>query len=56
MIGFLQKHYCEKITLSDIATAGKVCQSNCCAIFNEYLHQTPIQYLIGYRLNKSADY
>lgn len=55
MIGFLQKHYCEKITLSDIAAAGKVCQSNCCVIFREYLHQTPIQYLIDYRLNKSAD-
>lgn len=55
MIGFLQKNYGEKITLSDIATAGNVCPSNCCIIFNEYLHQAPIQYLITYRLNKSAE-
>ena len=55
MIGFLQRHYNEKITLSDIAAAGKVCQSKCCAIFSEYLHQTPIRYLTGYRLNKSAE-
>lgn len=54
MMGFLHKHYNEKITLSDIAAAGKVCQSNCSVIFSEYLHQTPIQYLIEYRLNKSV--
>lgn len=55
MMGFMQKHYSEKITLSDIAAAGKICQSNCCIIFNEYLNQTPIQYLISYRLNKSVE-
>lgn len=55
MVGFIQKHYAEKITLPQIALAGNVCQSNCCTIFNDYLHQTPIQYLISYRLNKSVD-
>lgn len=55
MLGYLQKHFDEKITLQDIAAAGNVCQSNCCIIFNDYLHQTPIQYLIGYRLNKSTE-
>lgn len=55
MTGFLQKHYSEKITLSDIAAAGNVCQSTCCDIFNDYLHQTPIQHLISYRLNKSIE-
>lgn len=54
MVGYLQKNYCEKISLADISAAGKVCQSNCSSIFNEYLHQTPMQYLTGYRLNKSA--
>ena len=55
MIGFVQKHYHERITLADIAATGNICRSSCCIIFNDYLHQTPIQYLIGYRLNKSAE-
>ena len=55
MVGYVQKHYHERVTLSDIAAAANICQSSCCIIFNDYLHQTPIQYLIGYRLNKSAE-
>ncbi len=56
MIGFIQKHYNEKISLADIAASGNVCQSNCCAIFKKYLRQTPIGYLICYRLNKSVEF
>ena len=55
MIGYIQKYHHERIALSGIAAAANICQSSCCLIFNEYLHQTPIQYLISYRLNKSAE-
>ncbi len=55
MIGYIQKHYAEKITLSDIASAGNVCRSRCCGIFQTCLHQTPISHLIHYRLEKSMD-
>lgn len=55
MIGFLQKNFDNKISLLDIAYSGNISQSYCISIFNEYLHQTPIQYLTGYRLNRSAD-
>ena len=55
MMGFLHNHYQERIALSDIAAAANVCQSSCCILFNDYVHQTPIQYLIGYRLGKSAE-
>ncbi|AKG37899.1 hypothetical protein VK70_20935 [Paenibacillus durus ATCC 35681] len=55
MVGYIQKHYSKKITLEDIANAGKVCKSSCCRIFQDYLHQTPIVYLTGYRLNKSME-
>ena len=55
MTGFLQQHYHQHITLQQIAKSANICESACCAIFNQYLHQTPIQYLIDYRLNKSAD-
>lgn len=55
MIGYIQKNYRNKITLTDIALAGQVCKSSCCMIFQKYLQQTPIAYLIEYRLQKSID-
>ncbi len=55
MIGHVQKHYSEKITLHDIAAAGHVCRSSCCSIFTDLLQMTPIQYLTGYRLEKSME-
>ncbi len=53
MMGYIQKHYAEKITLSKIASAGNVCRSKCCEIFRTYLHQTPVNHLLRYRLEKS---
>lgn len=55
MIGYIQKNYGEKITLNDISFAGKVCKSSCCAIFQKFLNQTPINYLTGYRLKKAIE-
>lgn len=55
MIGFIQKRYSEKMTVSDIASSGKVCQSNCFLFFNKFLHQTPLNYLMNYRLDKSLE-
>lgn len=55
MIGFVQSHYAGDVSLNDIATAGRVSKSSCCAIFREYLHQTPVGYLTGYRLERGAE-
>ncbi len=55
MIHFIQQHYCEKISLAQIASAGNVGQSKCCKLFGMYIHQTPNTYLNGYRLNKSTE-
>lgn len=55
MIIYIQKNYKEKITLDDIAIAGAVCKSKCCSLFHKYLNQTPINYLIKYRLQKSIE-
>ncbi|MGI6239250.1 MAG: AraC family transcriptional regulator [Christensenellales bacterium] len=55
MISYIQKNSAGKITLAEIAAAGKVCQSNCCALFQEYLRLSPVEYLIVYRLNQSAE-
>lgn len=56
MIGYIQRHYSEKLVLNDIAAAGSICRSSCCDIFSSLLHMTPIQYLTNYRLEKSVEY
>lgn len=55
MIGFIQKNYCESISLEQIARAGGCCKSKCSGLFKSHLSQSPGQYLIAYRLNKSID-
>lgn len=53
MIGYIQKHYAEEISLNDIAAAGIMCRSKCCALFKHTLQQTPFEYLLHYRIQKS---
>jgi AraC-like DNA-binding protein len=53
MIGHIQKNYAEKMTLADIARAGHMGESACCALFRGQFRQTPVEYLIRYRLEKS---
>ncbi len=55
MIGYIQSNYQNKITLNSIATAGNVCRSTCCEIFQSLLHTTPIIYLSNYRIEKSIE-
>ena len=53
MTKFIHTHYRKNITLADIASSGKVCRSKCCQIFSKFMGQSPIEYLIIYRLEKS---
>lgn len=53
MVGFIQQHYMEKITLDEIAAAGNVSRSSCFTIFQRQLRQTPMAYLAQYRLEKA---
>lgn len=53
MVSYINQHYMEKITLSDIASSGNVCRSKCCSIFRRYLRQSPIDFLNAYRLKVS---
>lgn len=55
MVGFIQKYYTRKISLTDIAASGAVGQSKCCKLFSKYFSQTPNAYLTQYRLNKSIE-
>lgn len=54
MIGCIQQGYQAKLTLQDIADAGGVCVSKCCAMFQKQYQITPIGYLLEYRLSESA--
>ena len=51
----IQRHYTGHVLLADIAAAGNVCRSRCCAIFREKLHTTPNLYLTHYRLARASE-
>jgi AraC-like DNA-binding protein len=53
MIGFIQAHYPEKITLDAIAASGMMCRSKCCRLFKQTLRQTIFEYVLHYRIRKS---
>lgn len=55
MTGFIQQNYTERLLLADIAAAGSVCRSRCCAIFRSRLHTTPNVYLTRYRLSRASE-
>ncbi|MBP3367210.1 MAG: AraC family transcriptional regulator [Treponema sp.] len=55
MMGFIQKNYRKKISLEQIASAGFCCKSKCSALFNAYLKESPVTYLIKYRLKVSTE-
>lgn len=55
MISFIQQNYDCKISLQDIANSGNVCRSKCCEIFKDLISQSPNNYLICHRINKSIE-
>ena len=55
IVGFIQKNYRNKLSLSDIAFSGAVGQSKCCRLFARYFSQSPTEYLNRYRISKSLD-
>lgn len=55
MVSYIYQHYTERIALADIAAAGNVSRSKCCAIFKYYLQQSPVDFLNHYRLEVSRN-
>lgn len=53
MLEYIRAHYQEKLRLDEIATAGAVCRTRCCQLFQRYLNQSPNEYLNSYRLDKA---
>ena len=55
MLSYVHEHYPEKISLNDIANAGKISISSCNTIYKKYLKESPIKHLLNYRLMKSCE-
>lgn len=55
MISFIEKNHGERLTLTEIAAAGRVGKTGCCNIFKKYLNKTPNEYLTELRLRKAME-
>lgn len=55
MVQFIYENYPHKIALADIAAAGSVSRSKCCALFRQYLHRSPVEYLNHYRIVRAEN-
>lgn len=53
MMGYIEEHFMQSVTLEDIALSGACCKSRCSALFRKYLRDTPITYVTKLRLKKS---
>ncbi|MHB9290936.1 AraC family transcriptional regulator [Hollandina sp. SP2] len=53
MISFIQKNFSKKITLNDIAKAGRVSTSTCCRVFKKVLRKSVFDYLLHFRIRQS---
>lgn len=53
MIRYVQEHYGEKISLTQIAGAGNVSRTQCGNLFRRHTGVTPGEYLTQYRLQKA---
>ena len=54
-VKYIQEHAEEKIYLSDIASACNISTTQCCRIFKHQVGQSPMEYVIKYRIKKSLE-
>ena len=52
---FIEKNYAEEITVEGIARSAEISVSTCLRLFRTVLGTTPVQYLIGYRLQRASE-
>ena len=50
MLSFIYERYAENVTLADIAASASISRSEAGRCFAAYLHMSPVDYLIRYRL------
>ena len=54
MILYIEQNYADKISLDDLAESVHISKSECCRCFKRALNLTPIEYLMKFRIFKSA--
>lgn len=54
MLAFIQENYQQKLTLQDIANAGAVSTRECLRCFQASIRQSPVEYLLEYRVQAAA--
>lgn len=54
MMQYIHQHYDQKISLEEIAEQAMVSKSTALNLFRRYLHDTPVHYLLKYRLQEAA--
>ena len=53
ILSYIHRHYSEKITISDMAAHVGVSTKECIRSFKNAFHQTPMDYLISYRMEQA---
>ena len=56
MMHFISESYRNSITLNDIAGSANISKSQCNNLFNRYVGQSPVNYLMNFRVRKVAEY
>ena len=54
MLGYIQEHYREELSVGQIAAAAGVCERECYRRFSRMLETTPMQYLTRLRIDAAA--
>ena len=54
MLAYIQENYAEKLVLAQIAEAGAVSTRECLRCFQTSINQSPMEYLIEYRVRAAA--
>lgn len=54
ILRFIEEHYAEDITLTDLSMSANISKSECSRCFRLSMHTTPYKYLTEYRLSKAA--
>ena len=54
MLVYIHERFAEKLSISELACAGCLSERACFRLFQAYLHTTPIEYLISYRLQEAC--
>lgn len=54
ILAYIEEHYAQRLTVTQIAQAVSFSPSECCRIFKRLTHETIFSYLQGYRITRAA--